>query len=96
MSKHVNSTAHSRLTLRLTLVALAALTLAACAATVRQERKDHDAAAYNTQLGVEYMGQGDLARAKDKLDRAVSEDPQSPSAHSARAMLFERDGGDAG
>lgn len=92
MSKHVKRTAHSRLTLRLTVVALATLTLAACAANVRQGRKDKDAASYNTQLGVEYMRQGDLARAKDKLDRAVSEDPQSPDAHSARAMLFERMG----
>ncbi|HTD11341.1 MAG TPA: type IV pilus biogenesis/stability protein PilW [Steroidobacteraceae bacterium] len=88
----MNSTAPSRTTLRLTLVALAALALAACATNVRQGRKDHDAAAYNTQLGVEYMRQGDLQRAKDKLDRAVSEDPQSPSAHAARAMLFERMG----
>jgi type IV pilus assembly protein PilF len=92
MSKHVNSTAHSRSILKLTLVALAMLSLVACAATVRQERKDKDAASYNTQLGVEYMRQGDLARAKEKLDRAVSQDPQNPDAHSARAMLFERMG----
>lgn len=88
----MNSIAYSLSPLRLTLVALATLTLAACAATARQERKDKDAASYNTQLGVEYMRQGDLARAKEKLDRAVSEDPQSPDAHGARAMLFERMG----
>jgi type IV pilus assembly protein PilF len=92
MSKHVNSTAYPLSPLKLTLLGLATLALAACAATVRQERKDKDAASYNTQLGVEYMRQGDLARAKDKLDRAVNEDPQSADAHSARAMLFERMG----
>jgi type IV pilus assembly protein PilF len=88
----VNSIAYSPSPLRLTVVALATLTLAACAATVHQERKDKDAASYNTQLGVEYMRQGDLARAKDKLDRAVNENPQSSEAHSARAMLFVRMG----
>ncbi|GAC1458706.1 MAG: type 4a pilus biogenesis protein PilF [Steroidobacteraceae bacterium] len=92
MSKHVNSTAYSPSPLKLALVAVATLMLAACAATARQERKDKDAASYNTQLGVEYMRQGDLARAKEKLDRAVSEDPQSADAHSARAMLFQRMG----
>jgi type IV pilus assembly protein PilF len=91
MSKHVN-TAYIPSRLRLTLVVLVTLALAACAATLRQERKDKDAASYNTQLGVEYMRQGDLARAKEKLDRAVNEDPQSADAHSARAMLFQRMG----
>jgi type IV pilus assembly protein PilF len=88
----VNSTAQSHSIPRLTLLALAVLTLTACAASVRQEKKGQDAAAYNTQLGIEYMRQGDLARAKEKLDRAVNENPQSPDAHSARAMLFERMG----
>ena len=38
------------------------------------------------------MKQGELARAKDKLDRALKEDPNSPDVHSVRALLFERMG----
>lgn len=52
--------------------------------------KAQDAAIYNTQLGVQYMNQGDLALAKEKLDRAVQQDPDSSSVHSARAMLYVR------
>ena len=51
-----------------------------------------DAAAYNVQLGIDYMKQGDLARAKDKLDRAVKENPSNADVHTARAQLFERMG----
>jgi type IV pilus assembly protein PilF len=69
-----------------------ALLLAGCAASPHPERpnKLHDAAAYNVQLGIAYMNQGDLQQAKDKLDRAATEDPGSADVHSARAMLFER------
>ena len=42
------------------------------------------------QLGIAYMNQGDLPLAKEKLDRAVTQDPDNPEVHSARAMLFER------
>jgi type IV pilus assembly protein PilF len=88
----VNSTAHFSSPLKLTLLAIATLSLAACAGNARQEKKDRDAASYNAQLGIEYMKQGDLALAKEKLDRAVTEDPQNADAHSARALLFERMG----
>ena len=59
--------------LRSALVGLLLLSLAACAAQTHKANKQRDAAAYNPQLGVAYMTQGDLARAKEKLDRAVSE-----------------------
>jgi type IV pilus assembly protein PilF len=79
------------------LVALCAggalLLLGACSAP-RPERPNrmHDAAAYNVQLGIAYLNQGDLQQAKEKLERANSEDPGSADVHSARAMLFERMG----
>lgn len=68
--------------------------LAACSTTSSQQRaqKQHDAAAYNVQLGIAYMNQGDLERAKDKLDRALQQDPDSADVHSARAALFARIG----
>jgi len=88
MSNPVNTPAHERLPPRLAAGALTLL-LAACATTERPS-KAHDAAAYNVQLGIAYLHQGDVALAKDKLDRALAEDPGSADVHSARAMLFER------
>jgi len=88
MSNPVNTTAHHRLPPRLAAGALALL-FAACA-TAEHPSKARDAAAYNVQLGIAYLHQGDVALAKDKLDRALTEDPGSADVHSARAMLFER------
>jgi type IV pilus assembly protein PilF len=73
-----------------------ALLLAGCG-TTGHSRASHannqqDAAAFNTQLGLDYMSQGDLARAKDKLDRALKENSNSADVHSARGQLFERMG----
>ncbi len=50
----------------------------------------HDAAAYNMQLGLAYMERGELAIAKDKLERAAREDPKDPNVHAALALLNER------
>jgi type IV pilus assembly protein PilF len=90
MSKHVNNTTQSRATPALAV--LASLILGACAGS-RQPlhmANQREAAADNVQLGIQYLNQGDLAVAKLKLDRALSEDPGNANVHSARAMLFER------
>src|SRR3569833_2464624 len=42
------------------------------------------------QLGMAYLNQGDLGLAKEKLDRAVAENPGDPNVHSAMAMLQDR------
>lgn len=75
--------------LRLVLVSAAALGLAACASSPR-EKKVHDAANYNMQLGMAYLNRGDLGLAKEKLDRAMAENPEDPNVHSAMAMLQDR------
>src|SRR5215470_5324149 len=65
--------------------------LAGCTSSGPQHpSKSQDAAVFNTQLGVQYMNQGELALAKEKLDRAAQQDPESAAVHSARAMLYER------
>jgi type IV pilus assembly protein PilF len=61
-----------------------------CASQKRAEKKKEDASTYNTQLGIAYLRQGDIPLAKDKLDRALKENPENPEVHSARAMLFDR------
>ena len=86
MRTAVNTTWQCPLALRL--AAGATLLLAACATA--PSNRTRDAAAYNVQLGIAYLHQGDIAVAKDKLDRALAEDPGSADVHSARAMLFER------
>jgi len=63
---------------------LALLLIAACNSNPKKVEKAHDAAAYNVQLGLAYMNQGDLERAKDKLDRAYSQDAGSADVRSAR------------
>jgi len=89
MSKLPN-TPHRPL-LRAIVCGLLPLLLAGCVSQ-KDAQKQKDAASYNVQLGVAYMNQGDLARAKDKLDRALTQDPDNADVHSARAMLFTRMG----
>jgi type IV pilus assembly protein PilF len=76
----------------LLLIGVAALALAACSSTSSNNRKKEkdDASNYNMQLGMAYLNQGDLGLAKDKLERAVAENPGDPNVHSAMAMLQDR------
>ncbi len=70
---------------------VASLALAACVSdTAPRSTKKEDAAAFNVQLGIAYMDQGNLQVAKEKLEKALSEDPRLPSVHSALAMLYDR------
>jgi type IV pilus assembly protein PilF len=73
---------------------VAAVALDGCASQSQKSatRKKDDASGYNTQLGIAYLGQGDVPLAKEKLDRALQENPDNPKVHSARAMLFDRMG----
>jgi len=85
--KHV----HARL---LCALLTAAALLGGCASSGNPQRVTNaqNAAIANTQLGSAYMNQGDLALAKEKLDRALAQDPNNPEVHSVRAMLFDRMG----
>ena len=49
-----------------------------------------DAAADNVQLAMAYMQAGNLPRAKEKIDRALLEDPTNANAHSVLALFYER------
>ena len=48
------------------------------------------AAAYNLQLGVAYLQQDKLALAREKLERAVKQNPRDPQVHNALALLAEK------
>jgi type IV pilus assembly protein PilF len=69
---------------------LAAATLAGCITTGGRDVDQNSAAATNVQLGVEYMRKGDLAMAKEKLERADKQNPNSPDGNFALAELYSR------
>ncbi len=48
------------------------------------------AAKVNLQLGVGYLQEGNLAIAKEKLDRAMKQDPHNADIHGAMGLLYER------
>jgi type IV pilus assembly protein PilF len=77
------------------LTLVACLAAAGCVSTSSDEQSkvsDQDASRYNTQLGVSYLRRGDLEAARDKLEKAVRQDPEFASAHAALGILYERAG----
>ena len=76
------------------LCVLVAIGLVACE-TIREEddRVDDTAAAEAyTQLGVEYLREGNYEMSLTKLEKALSLDPDLPAAHDAIAVLYEKVG----
>jgi len=69
---------------------VAIVALAGCASANDRAKKRGDASNYNMQLGMAYLNRGDLGLAKEKLDRALAENPGDPNVHSAMAMLQDR------
>jgi type IV pilus assembly protein PilF len=58
------------------------------------ESRIQAAAKINMQLGLGYLREGNLPIAKEKLERARSQDPHNPEIHGAMALLDERLGKD--
>lgn len=79
--------------LGLLLFCAGAALVAGCASTsTAPEVSDEEAARFNVQLGVSYLQRGNLQDARDKLERAVEQDPSFASAHAALGLLYERVG----
>lgn len=53
-------------------------------------RQVEKASRINAQLGANYLQQGNLQQAKEKIDKALSQDRDNPDAHSAAALLYMR------
>jgi len=78
---------------RVMLALVTAALLAGCTSTTNApEVSEKDAARFNVQLGMNYMQRGDLEAAREKLERAVKQDPSLPAAHAALGILYERAG----
>lgn len=75
------------------------VTLAACVSTtqrtnVRSMEPSGDAGDINYQLGTEYYRKGNFELAKDRLERAIAQEPRNADAHSALALTFAQLGND--
>ncbi len=78
------------------LVLLAAATLVGCISTgdvdPRPEGSPSEAAQINYELGSQYLRQGKLKLARERLERAVDQNPRLPGPHMALALIYERTG----
>lgn len=77
-------------------VSLVAL-LAGCVSTdgrkpLKGESADITASKANIQLGAAYLQQGKYALAKEKLDKALSQNPKDPDVHTSLGLLYDRTG----
>lgn len=48
------------------------------------------AAAINLEIGLDYLRKGNLAQAKEKIDRSLEQNPRNSNAHITAGMLYER------
>jgi type IV pilus assembly protein PilF len=71
---------------------LIAVLLGGCASSGAPNGDDggSDASAFNAQLGIEYLKQGNLQLAQEKLERARKQNPRDPNVHTGLALLYER------
>jgi type IV pilus assembly protein PilF len=70
----------------------AAALLVACTSTGdgNTRTSEQSASSYNLQLGAAYLRQGNLALAKEKLERAAKQNPRDAEVHAALGVLYER------
>ncbi len=64
--------------------------LVACVTVSDREPDNVKASAINVQLGIGYLRQNNMEQANAKLSKALSQNPDSASAHNAYAILQER------
>jgi type IV pilus assembly protein PilF len=67
--------------------------LAGCTTTTGSERskpQPERAAEVNLELGIDALRKGNLQQAKDKIDRALDQNPRYGRAHAVAGMLYER------
>lgn len=58
--------------------------------TTTRKETPAEAAKYNALLGVEYLKRGELAKAKEKIEKSLKYDDKVPVTHTAAAMLYDR------
>jgi type IV pilus assembly protein PilF len=78
--------------LQIGFLATSIMLLTACGTTGPREHiaPDPKAAELNMQLGISYLQRGDYEIAMEKLDKALKQNPNLPSAHNTMALLYQR------
>ena len=59
---------------------------------IDKEKKRQEVARANTMLGIEYLRTGKYELSREKLEKALAADPDSPEANDAIAVLYEKVG----
>jgi len=81
-----------------TLSLVGVLAFAGCATpdpdTDGRPKSPQEAATYNAQLAMAYMRQGNLAVARDKVERALIQDSQNATVQTTAGVIYERLGDD--
>jgi len=85
-------TASARVLLLLALLAGVVPIAGAEQSMTREQRKQ--AAEINAQLAITYLKQGDLASARDKIDRALEQDPKTADTQMVAGFVYDRLGED--
>lgn len=68
-----------------------ALAVAGCSTNQTKSPADPERASQiNLDLAVDYLRKGNLAQAKEKLDRSLEQNPRNAAAHSVAGMLYSR------
>ncbi len=85
-------------TMRTLAAGLILLALGACVSTPTEpgggKKSPQEAATFNSQLAIEYLRKGDLAVAREKIERALSQDPSNVSVQMTAALVYDRLGED--
>lgn len=79
--------------MRSAVLALCAVCIGAgCAGTDAQRFEQHPerASEINLELGMDYLRRGDLKTAKEKIDRAVEQNPRNAMAQATAGLLYHR------
>jgi type IV pilus assembly protein PilF len=81
-----------RIVLRVSLVVVIAGGIAACQSTTSQMSKPQPdrAAEINLELGIQHFKKGNLSEAKDKIDRAIEQNPRNAKAQATAGLLYDR------
>ena len=81
-------TARARVLLFLALLAGVVPVAGAEPSMTREQRKQ--AAEINAQLAITYLKQGDLASARDKIDRALEQYPKTAETQMVAGFIYDR------
>lgn len=78
--------------MRAILVLVPLMIAAGCVSSTQQLSKPQTekASDINLELGIDYFRKGNLALAKEKIDRAVEQNPRNAKAQAAAGLLYDR------